>query len=235
MDEMMLHVPTSFNICNCYSTIFYAPSFKKNSLSLFPFTSSFAVKNILWGNVPYFYVDVIISPFTSRFFIIVVASFFFLLCHTSSSLSLCFFLLHFIAHTLINMQHCYIFSKAWCYVFYYASCCIFVFLHCYFASLHFGKNSCNVKATIVVVRFHLLLLILTMKIMVVYKYLISFVLLPQLSCPMFFVLLHVLLFFMCLILIFFLVLMLCLLHLKLVRVQILILIIWPLHLKFVRG
>jgi len=44
-----------------------------------------------------------------------------------------------------------------------------------FASWHFGKNSCNVKATILVVQFHLLLLILAIKVMVVYKYLMSFV------------------------------------------------------------
>jgi hypothetical protein len=148
-----------------------------------------------------FCTNIIIFAFASRFFIIVVASFLLLLlCHTSSSLSLCFLLLHFSARTIINMHSCYIFSQAWCYVFCYASCCIFVFLHGYYVSLHFGSG--NIKTTIVVVQFHFLLLFLAMKIMVVYKYLISFVLLPQLFLLMFFIFLHVL-FFTCLILIFF--------------------------------
>jgi hypothetical protein len=171
------------------------------------------IKRIAGSFILCFCTNIIVFAFASRFFIIVVASFLLLLCHTSSSLSLCFLLLYFSARTIINMHSCYIFSEAWCYVFCYASCCIFVFLHGYFVSLHFGKNNCNVKTTIIVVQFHLLLLILAMKIMFVYKYLLSFYLNCFLWCSLSF-------YTRCILCVWFsffsLVLVLCLFHLKLV-------------------
>jgi hypothetical protein len=101
-------------------------------------------------------------------------------------------------------------------------------------SLHFGKSSGNIKTTIVVVQFNFLLLFLAMKIMVVYKYLISFVLLPQLFLLMFFIFLHVL-FFTYLILIFFPSFDVMAFPSQIGEGTNFNLIIWPLHLKFVKG